>query len=390
MRLRLSQTSLRFLEIILFTCASIILLFAYVRHGRDFEVFWNTGRHILNQEPIYSVHRDGYRVFKYPPFTALFFVPFALLPLSIAKFFWGVLQCLSLFAVFDWVKVRCSRPQGAWVGFLVFWGLWRVHAMDGQISLLMLALALTANSKPIERLTTRVSVVFTALSLKIFSAFALLGLKWNRRSVQVVLLYLGIAGGLSLLVSLWVGEGGILGPWLQALSEGQEILGEAGVRGKYNQGLPALFLRALDASQIHWHLDLWVTGMVAGLLAGFWWQHSKKMSFEAAWVGWLALVPVVHPLPFWYSFVFVFPLAVLCIDRAFFDRARVPGNFRRSFRILTFMGVAGVAAITSKTLGPIGAVLELASIKSVSTLLLLWIWARLCLREPRRHVLNKV
>jgi hypothetical protein len=69
-------------------------------------------------------------VYKYPPWTVPFFFPFSVLPLSMAKWVWGLLEVFSLGAVVSWVFWKAVCRSGVLVSTgVAFWGLWVVHAL---------------------------------------------------------------------------------------------------------------------------------------------------------------------------------------------------------------------------------------------------------------------
>jgi len=54
-------------------------------HQSDFHVYYTAAHRILNGENLYRPVEDGFYHFKYSPVSAVFFIPFAIFPFSVAK-----------------------------------------------------------------------------------------------------------------------------------------------------------------------------------------------------------------------------------------------------------------------------------------------------------------
>jgi hypothetical protein len=116
--------------------------------GYDFHAYWLAGRNLLSGAPLYP---DGATIlglpdeFRYLPIVAIAFVPFALLPYSVALPIWIALQV----AVAAAVGVTLIRPLPAtwrpWAaaGYVFFLGL-VLEVTLGNVNLISLALALAA------------------------------------------------------------------------------------------------------------------------------------------------------------------------------------------------------------------------------------------------------
>jgi len=67
----------------------LLFLFAEIWNGRfwlsDFEVYYKSAIRILQGQNLYRIEADGFYLFKYSPVSAVFFIPFAILPFGIAK-----------------------------------------------------------------------------------------------------------------------------------------------------------------------------------------------------------------------------------------------------------------------------------------------------------------
>lgn len=67
----------------------LLFLFAEVWNGRfwlsDFEVYYKSAARILQGQNLYRIQADEFYIFKYSPVSAVFFIPFSMLPLGISK-----------------------------------------------------------------------------------------------------------------------------------------------------------------------------------------------------------------------------------------------------------------------------------------------------------------
>ena len=62
----------------------------------DFDVNYRAGERLRSGEALYRI-QDGHFMFKYPPFSALLYVPLTFLPLEAAKVVWyAALVCCSI------------------------------------------------------------------------------------------------------------------------------------------------------------------------------------------------------------------------------------------------------------------------------------------------------
>ncbi len=128
---------------------AILIAVAYFLklHDRmtDFTVFYTAGERFLHGEPLYQVS-DSHYMFKYLPVSAVFFAPFALLPLEWAKLLWLYVVFGSLAAVLILSRKLCMSVKiGALPVILTFLVMAKfyVHEIDlGQANLVMTALVM--------------------------------------------------------------------------------------------------------------------------------------------------------------------------------------------------------------------------------------------------------
>jgi hypothetical protein len=133
--------------------------------------------------------------------------------------------------------------------------------------------------------------------------------------------------------------------------------------------MPGLVLRVLGVPGDRALADIAVSLALALVAAVVWARAARRLRPEQAAAGWLALTPVIHPLPWWHLFVFAFPLAVMTLHETL-------GRRDRWGVALTVAGWILIAASTRKVLGPVGGWLELASAKSWGVLICAWTIAR--------------
>ncbi len=336
-----------------------------VYQGQDFLVFWRAGRALLDGQAVYSIARDGAMVYKYPPWTVPFFVPFALLPEVAARWCFGVFNLVCLFAIFRWLKKSGLARSSIVLCAFLFWGIWAVHALDGQIGLFMLALGLhlfAARERPWAQ-----GLLVWVLSFKLFPLF-LVPLFFRPRawfsvasSGALVCLVLSFPIFLRSPTGTTVRE--TVTHWLDAARSGGTQFGDEKIRGRDNQGLPALAMRALKIPASDTRADL-IAALVIFMVVGLWflwisknWDDDER--YLAAW----ALLPALHPLAWFHLFVWAFPFAVLRVSRSETGRSLA----------LALIAVSAVALFTQRTLFGLGQALELLSIKSlgVAALILL-------------------
>src|SRR5438477_254510 len=116
--------------------------------GYDFRAYWLAGQHLLNGTPLYPGPDTILGLpdeFRYLPIVAILFVPFALLPYSVALAIWIVLQVATAAAVGVALIRRLPplwRPWAA-AGYVFFLGL-VLEVTLGNVNLLSLGLAIAA------------------------------------------------------------------------------------------------------------------------------------------------------------------------------------------------------------------------------------------------------
>jgi len=132
---------------VLALCAAVLVGSA-LPAGYDFRAYWLAGQHSLSDAPLYPGSDTILGLpdeFRYLPIVAVLFVPFALLPYTVALAIWTFLEVATAAAV-GVALIRqlppLWRPWGA-AGYVFFLGL-VLEVTLGNVNLLSLALALAA------------------------------------------------------------------------------------------------------------------------------------------------------------------------------------------------------------------------------------------------------
>ncbi len=385
---------------LLFLIGAIAMLRDTYYQGQDFEVYWRAGRAAFEKKSIYSGMGGNGMYFKYPPWILPAFIPFALVPLKLAKIFFGILEVFSLLSILVFLSRLRYKLRSLVIVTLLFWGIWAVHALDGQIVLPLVALVIWL--KPTLEHTRKhfwsEIFIFWALSAKVFSLFAFFGALHNNRillSTSTSLVTRPKGHKLRLFASIFIAMQVLSAPalislpykypldlykdWIQAASSGDQAFGFEKISGRENQGLPALVLRRFFSENTANSYTAPAISLALMFIFGLLWLSlacSHKPTPPATspgevndvekWFGWLALVPVVHPLAWNHLFIFSFPLAVTVVDRSLKLK-------NLSTTLLALLGVICIAAVSRNTFGNLGEELELLSIRSWGVLICLFV-----------------
>lgn len=326
-------------------------------NGQDFTVFWVAAKSVLEHGTAYSIERDGFMSFKYPPWILPFFIPFGFFSLEQAKWIWGLIEAGSLLYAVRFCLSHGARYRAIVIALLLFWPLWNVHGFDGQISIVLTALMLLGY-RTFQSADQAFGCFFAmafGLSAKIFTLFPILAIRWNRslivKSLLILLLAL-VATGLA--IGLDSSGLQIVSAWLKAAGPGYNAQGELtiSVAGFQSQGIPSLLFRVFA-----WPGDrmglLYGCVLILGAASFFVLKKifSKDNRSVLVWSAWMAATATLQPLAGFHVFVMAFPLAVLVLNQ-------------RPQRIATWIAIACVTLITEK-LGTVGHALQFVSVKSI-------------------------
>ncbi len=351
-------------------CVAAIALTRDTRYqGQDFEVVWRAGRALLGGNDPYAISIAPGMVFKYPPWILPLILPLAVPPVEVAKWIWGGIQVLSLLSVCVWLRreARCRIWLIGAVG-AAFWGIWVVHALDGQIVIPVLAVSVwgwTLSRRG--RFLAGVAVIL-ALSTKIFWLLALVGLKKRTGWTVQGALAAGTASVVAIL--LWVGVatatgrsiGETFSAWVDQAASGGAQLDPGKIRGVGNQGLPAAAIRAFGAPAGSVTTDIAATSMIALFLLAWGLYTAQRTDDAGAWSIGLALAAAAHPLAWVHTYALAFPACALALERAIKERGSGVWTWVRP--ALAGLSVGIVAFSTQKLFGSAGEALELGSARA--------------------------
>lgn len=333
----MTTTPSKLLLKIIFSLLALRLLYFSWQSSMDFAVYWNaTSQWLQGNNPYLIRPEDQGFVFKYPPWTLPLLTPFAIIPWTLAKSLWALLQ-LGLLAYCSRVLYQYTQsPRILAFTLLGFWWIFQSHFFTGQISILLLTLCLFTFqlcNKP--QVSQKVHYFFLSLttlllSTKIFTLISCIGFFKNPRALNARRDYLKwifftvlvaiVLTVLSLLPLKQFSIDALLHSWLEAAASGQTQLDPESVKLYGNVGFPAFFLRLFSLggySLQHTTGDL-IAFIFCAIFFGWGWQLiSKKLTAFERFSGWLALAPLVHPLSWNHSFVFALPLCTLALHRSY-------------------------------------------------------------------------
>jgi Glycosyltransferase family 87 len=134
--------------VLVFAAIAAVIVASALPAGYDFHAYWLAGRNLLSGAPLYP---DATTIlglpdeFRYLPIVAIAFVPFALLPYTVALSIWLALQ-IAIAAAVGIALIRplpnSWRPWAA-AGYVFFLGL-VLEVTLGNVNLMSLGLALAA------------------------------------------------------------------------------------------------------------------------------------------------------------------------------------------------------------------------------------------------------
>ena len=306
---------------------AISLVRSTMAQGSDYQVFWKTGRALIDGIPFYDLARDGGMVFKYPPWIAPFFTLFSLTSFETGKLIWGIFSVACMFGVFRILETRMNVAQKAWMPIaILFWGLWAVHAMDGQVSIPLLFLGLWQISRA-PKSDFWIHVFYPA---KVFTIFPVFSLKNRFFVIRTLLIAAAVVFLLSAVVCFrcfggdWIE---MMKAWAKAAGSGAEYLNAGQTRGPKNQSLTAYVCRILNVSAENTRAEVLMSFGFFGLSYLAIVQWMKGFTDVEKWIVALALTPVFHPLPWEHLYVWTFPLAAYALNDWLKEKNRREGVF---------------------------------------------------------------
>jgi hypothetical protein len=351
--------------LLLTAAASVRLVHAGWVDSMDFTVYWKAAQTWVsgNSPYLYTAAERGF-VFKYPPWILPLFLPLGFLSFNASKLVWGGVELACLYyCVYRLYQLGVSARAAILTAFL-FWWIWLAHFFAGQFTILLVACALWA--VPDRASPSRLAVLASVFTSKVFSVVSLVGIWKKLLNPKVLMIGAGIFLGLNLMVFAIlrgsVSPFALYHQWMQAAGSGGTELGIVVIRGQMNHGFTAGILRAFRVDPKMTWIDQLVALGLAGVFSALWFHFSKHLSELESWVGWLGVGLIVHPLAWHHSFVLAYPLCAVALDRAL-DRAMK--SRERGALILSLLGICCIGIFIPNVIGTtLVRPLELVSIKS--------------------------
>lgn len=329
-----NRLPLAFLLAVIALCT--VLFVVRGRRGMvDFEVNYEAGNRIRAGETLYR-GEDGHYQFKYPPFSALLYVPVSHLPLNAAKAVWFVIVLGSTLLVFQ-LSFLLARPEDRRVlllrivpplilakCFLRELSLGQINALITALMLGMILLLARGGNRPSFRREGASGALWgVSTALKPYSAIFLpywvLRRKWLALCAGIVVLALAFLGP-----AFYFGFSGNLvvhREWVASLSRSTPSL----FGTQDNVSLIAMFTKWTGRPGLSGALYL---TSVAALALGFLWlmirgrKVKDPMILESGLL--LALIPLISPLGWDYTLL----SSVLVIMLALKHYDALPGPAR--------------------------------------------------------------
>jgi hypothetical protein len=350
------------LLLLLGVTASVRLIRAGQADSMDFQVYWKAAQAWIQQGAspyLYDGSERGF-VFKYPPWILPFFLPFGFLSLETSKTVWALVELFCIYFSIDQLVKQGIRPKAALITAALFWWIWLGHAFAGQFTLILLAAALWAI--PNQSSPGKLGFLAVVFSAKVFSMVSLIG-RWReclrpKPIIACVALLIALHLAVFYIVFDRYGLPEIYSQWVHAASSGGQELGSEIVRGQMNHGFTAGLLRLFHVDARATRVDYEVAVVLAAAFSALWVFVSKGLKFIEIWAGWLAVGLICHPLAWHHSFVLVYPLCALSLDRAI-------DSGKRTLIALSVFGMICIGILIPNVIGlTLATPLEMISIKS--------------------------
>ncbi len=278
----------------------------------DFEVYYKAAARILQGQNLYRIKADDFYIFKYSPVSAVFFIPFALLPFGIAKVaYWLLYSFIMLACIYLALRLvsrfRPIEKPSRVNNLVILTGLiLMVHFLRelhlGQVTFILLLLYLLAcryllAGKPgMVGLLISVSLFIKPFGL-IFLPYLLYKRKW--KELAYIMVYFGLLCMLPLLfyrsLEMTLSQ---YGAWFH------EVLVELGNKQEFsmpaNQTIFSVIARyaflggLLNTPMLFMAFQSFVLIILAGLMI-FLMQKGKRISFREIpeWSFLMGLIPLL-------------------------------------------------------------------------------------------------
>lgn len=322
---------------------SLVFLIRMKDEMADFEVNYKAGQRIRSGETLYRT-ADGHWQFKYLPFSAFLYVPLTLLPLALAKAVWfGLIVAASVSIIVISSKLIDYKYDTFLSPVLVtvlvmgryFFREIQLGQINALITFLLVALIwLLARSQTAAAAAVGGALGGLATALKpyalVFFPYFALRKKWTALALGLAVLSLAIfAPALSY---GWKGNLIVLGEWRSSLAASTPSL----LSSQDNVSLIGFLMKRTHDQSV----SLVVYGIILAALGGlmlFLLHRGSRLSQSTVLDGFLllALIPLISPLGWDYTFLCAAP-AVMLICRHY-DKYR---PFWRGFLILNFLVIS--------------------------------------------------
>jgi Glycosyltransferase family 87 len=287
---------------------------AYVFHLRqdmsDFGVCYQAGERIRAGETLYRPS-DGHMQFKYAPLSAVFFVPFSLLPLETAKAAWFIVEIVLLTAclALAYRSLAPPRKKPLLVLGLTILVLAKFIGREfelGQVNLLILFLVL-ASLAAWRKGREGWAGVLWGLSL-FFKPYALVFLPYVLLRRRFRILAAGaatVAAGLAVPMFLygWTGNLRLLGEWVGTLTQSTPVLLEVGD----NASLYAFLAKHIGRNGLSTGLFFGIAALLAGSVLWLMIRARRDGTAGSEMLDFaflLVLVPLLSPLGWYYNYLY--------------------------------------------------------------------------------------
>jgi hypothetical protein len=270
--MRLKRKNL-FLILLAFVVLLSLFLLKVREHMIDFEVNYKAGKRLRGSEPLYQTE-DGHYMFKYPPSSALLYLPLSFLSLNAAKAIWYFIVAFCLCSlVYVSAKILPSEEKRS-VYLFIFpplilakfflreLQLGQINAVATLILLFMIWFLIKEKNKTSSPQDVYAGLLWgLATSLKpyalIFLPYFLLKKKW--KSVLSGLVFLIVA---LLIPAVFYGFRGniiMLKEWIVTLSRSTPVL----LASQDNISITAFFIKWTGNQ----HISFFLSGLVIAILA---------------------------------------------------------------------------------------------------------------------------
>ena len=319
---------------------SLVFLIRMKDEMADFEVNYKAGQRIRSGETLYRT-ADGHWQFKYLPFSAFLYVPLTLLPLALAKAVWfGLIVAASVSIIVISSKLIDYKYDTFLSPVLVtvlvmgryFFREIQLGQINALITFLLVALIwLLARSQTAAAAAVGGALGGLATALKpyalVFFPYFALRKKWTALALGLAVLSLAIfAPALSY---GWKGNLIVLGEWRSSLAMSTPSL----LSSQDNVSLIGFLMKRTHDQSV----SLVVYGIILAALGGlvlFLLHRGSRLSQSTVLDGFLflALIPLISPLGWDYTFLCAAP-AVMLICRHY-DKYR---PFWKGFLVFNFL-----------------------------------------------------